>query len=75
MTAAVAIWMYVLGVVLGLWRVDGTPLERVLLAVAWPVGLAACLLTLATLALAALLLFPAVAAAAAVLGGLAWWFG
>ena len=75
MTATIAIWTYVLGVAVGLWRSDGGPLERVLLALAWPLAVAACLVTLAVLGVAAMVLFPAVAAAAAVVAGLAWWLG
>jgi len=65
--------VYVAGVALGLWRADAPPARRIGLAVLWPVALAACVVTLTTLSVAAVVLFPLVGVVA--VGGVAglWW--
>jgi len=68
----VALIAYLVGVIIGLWRTDGTPLMRCGLALLWPVGPAAFLGTIAVLLAASLVAFPAVGAVAAV-GALVWW--
>lgn len=73
MTTAIVAWIYVFGALVGLLRVDAPPLQRVLLAVAWPVALVACVVTLTVLGAAAVVLFPAVGVGVALMAGLAWW--
>jgi len=65
--------VYVAGVALGLWRADAPPARRLGLALLWPVALAACVVTLTTLSVAAVVLFPLVGVVA--VGGVAglWW--
>jgi hypothetical protein len=65
--------VYLAGVAVGLWRADAPPARRIGLALMWPVALAACLVTLTTLSVAAVVLFPLVGVAA--VGGAAglWW--
>jgi len=65
--------VYVAGVALGLWRADAPPARRIGLALLWPVALAACVVTLTTLSVAAVVLFPLVGVVA--VGGVAglWW--
>lgn len=53
------LWMiYLAGVGVGLWRVDGPPPVKVLLAALWPVGPAMFVIVVAGLALAATVAFP-----------------
>ena len=67
------IWaIYLAGVAIGLWRVDGPPPVKLLLAVLWPVGPAAFVLVVSVLVLAAAVAFPWLGALA-VIAGLAWW--
>ena len=61
---------YSLGVIAGLILTDGRPATRVMVALLWPLGPAAFLVTVAVLVLAAMIAFPlfgglVVAAAAA----------
>jgi hypothetical protein len=65
--------VYAAGVAIGLWRVDGSPAARLTLALLWPLAVLAAMLTLTVLALAALMLFPALGAAV-VVAGVIWWF-
>jgi hypothetical protein len=44
-----AIAVYLIGVLIGLWRTDGPPLTRLGLAVLWPIGPLAFLLTVSGL--------------------------
>jgi hypothetical protein len=61
--------VYLAGVVTGLWMVDGRPAARIALALLWPLGPLAFVVTVTGLFLAALVAFPLfgglVAAAAA----------
>ena len=68
----VVLVVYVAGVVIGLWRVDANPLTRVGVSLLWPLGVVAGVVTISTLGLAAMVLFPVfgVAVVAAVIG---WW--
>jgi hypothetical protein len=67
------IWLtYLAGVAVGLWRVDGPPLVKLLLAVLWPIGPAVFLLVVGGLLLAAAIAFPWIGALA-VAAALAWW--
>jgi len=56
-TSAIAL-IYAAGVLLGLARVDADAFERVWLAVLWPLGPLACVVTIATLIIASLVAFP-----------------
>lgn len=44
---------YLLGVMVGLWRTDGPPSTKLTLALLWPLGLLAFLITVSGLILAA----------------------
>ena len=70
----VVLIVYVAGVVLGLLRVDASPVTRLVVSLLWPLGVAAGVVTISVLVLAAMVLFPvlgvAIAAAAALIG---WW--
>ena len=64
---------YVAGVVWGLIMIDARPAARIGLALLWPVGPLAFVLTIAVLLGAALIAYPALGAAALLAAGLAWW--
>jgi hypothetical protein len=66
------VWAYLLGVLVGLWRTDAPPLQRLGLSLLWPVAVLACVVTLSILSIAAAILFPVVGVAALVAGGAAW---
>ena len=68
----IALVVYGAGVLIGLMAIDARPAARVGLALAWPIGPAAFVVTLAVLLAASLIAFPmfaAIVAGAAV----AWW--
>ena len=65
--------IYGIGVLFGLWRVDGPPMTKAGLALLWPVGPIAFVVTVGILLTASLIAFPW-AGAAAVAAALAWWF-
>lgn len=65
--------LYAVGAAVALVRTDGGPLERVVLAVFWPVGPVAFAVTVAVLLAASLIAFPAVAVPAAAAAAAAWW--
>jgi hypothetical protein len=44
---------YLLGVLIGLWRVDGPPATKLTLALLWPIGPLAFLVTISGLVVAA----------------------
>jgi hypothetical protein len=56
------VWIYAIGALIGVALADGPPASRLGLALLWPVGPAAFLVTLAVLAAASLIAFPLVAA-------------
>jgi hypothetical protein len=67
--------VYAAGVVVGLLRVDAPPGARLLIALSWPLGIAAGVVTITVLLLAAMVRFPMVGAAV-VAGALlvsGWW--
>ena len=66
------LFIYLAGVALGLWRVDAAPAGKVMLALGWPVGLAAAAVVLVLLSGAAVLLFPVFGAAVVAAATLAW---
>ena len=65
--------MYVIGVVIGLCRVDGNGATKVIVALLWPLGPLAFVATLAILLVASVIAFPVVGAAAAAAAAGAWW--
>lgn len=71
MTALVAI--YVAGALVALWRTDAAPVTRMAIAVLWPIGPLAFVVTVTILLAASVIAFPALGAALLVAGGLAWW--
>jgi hypothetical protein len=70
---AAALIVYGLGALTALWRVDGGPLTRISLALLWPLGPLAFVVTVAVLVGAALVAFPVFGAVAALAAGIAWW--
>lgn len=69
----VALLIYLAGVAAALLFTDARPLARVGLAVAWPIGPAAFVATIAVLLAAALVIFPVFGAAVAGVALTAWW--
>ena len=66
--------IYAAGALLALWRTDASWPIRLALAVLWPIGPLAFLVTLAILLGASLIAFPVVAGVVAVVGAAAvWW--
>ena len=65
--------IYAGGVLVGLARIDAPPRVRTALALLWPIGPVAFLVTIAVLIMASLIAFPVFGAAAVVVTGLAWW--
>ena len=65
--------VYAAGVIVGLWRVDGSPAARVTIALLWPLGVLAAVVTITALVLAAMVLFPLVGVAGALAAALIWW--
>jgi len=47
--------IYLIGVLIGLWRTDGRPLTKMLVALTWPLGVAAFVVTISGLFVAALI--------------------
>jgi len=70
-----ALAIYAFGVAAGLVLTDATPLARVVIALLWPLGAAAFVVTIATLLVAAMLVFPVFGVAVLVAAAAAWaWF-
>lgn len=67
-----AFWVYLAGVLIGLWRVDGPLAVRLGVAILWPVGVLAALVTVTGLGLVALVLFPKVGIAVAIVAAAIW---
>ena len=66
--------IYAAGVLIALWRTDAHWSTRIAVAVLWPLGPLAFLVTLAILLAASLIAFPLIAGGIAVIGGLGvWW--
>ena len=68
-----ALVVYVAGVLVGLWKVDGPMAARVGLSAVWPLGVLALLVTAPILIVAGLVLFPVVGVAVTAAGVLGWW--
>ena len=66
--------VYVVGVVIGLVAIDGGPATRIGLALAWPLGPLAFLVTVAGLVLVAAIAFPLFGLVVAALAAAAWIF-
>jgi hypothetical protein len=64
---------YLAGVLAGLVLVDGRPATRIGLALAWPLGPLAFIVTIAGLVLAAMIAFPIFGAVAAAAAAITWW--
>lgn len=71
-----ALWaLYAAGAIVAIWRTDAAWPIRLGLAVLWPVGPLAFLVTVLILLAASLIAFPAVAGLLAAVTALAvWWF-
>lgn len=72
MTAALVV--YLAGVALALWRTDAGWPVRLALAILWPVGPLAFILTVSLLLAASLVAFPAVGVGAAAIAALIFWW-
>ena len=68
-----ALFLYLAGVVVGLWRTDDRPAVRALMAVLWPIGPLAFAVTFSVLLAASIVAFPAVGATVVAGAALAWW--
>ena len=70
------VWaVYAVGVVLALWRTDARWGTRIALALLWPIGPIAFVITVAILLGASLIAFPVVAGLIAVVAAAGiWWF-
>ena len=68
------IWVtYLAGVLVGIAMTDARPLTRLALALLWPLGPAAFVVTVTILLLAAMIAFPLLGVAAAVAAAAVWW--
>jgi hypothetical protein len=66
--------IYAAGVLIALWRTDARWPTRIAVAVLWPLGPLAFLVTVAILLAASLIAFPLIAGGLAVIGGIGvWW--
>jgi hypothetical protein len=68
-----ALIVYAVGIVLALWRTDASWPARLAIALLWPIGPAAFVITVAILLAASLIAFPLVAAATIAIAGIGWW--
>lgn len=64
---------YVAGVAVGLWRIDGSPAARLAIALLWPLGVVAAIVTISALVISAMVLFPLVGVAGVLAVALIWW--
>lgn len=65
--------VYVAGVAWGLIMIDARPAARLGLALLWPLGPLAFVLTITILLVASLVAYPAVGAGVLIAAGVAWW--
>ena len=72
-TVNLVLVVYVVGVVWGLLRIDARPFIRIVLALLWPLGPVAFVVTLATLFAASLIAFPLFGALMVAAAGVMWW--
>lgn len=66
--------IYAIGVIAGLLLTDARPPARIAIALAWPLGVAAFLVTIAILFVAAMLVFPVFGAAVLAVAVLGWFW-
>ena len=69
----IALGIYLLGAAVALWRTDATWPVRAAVAVLWPIGPAAFVVTVLLLLAASTIAFPAVGVLGAAGALLAWW--
>ena len=67
------VFLYLGGTLVGLFCTDARPAGRIALALLWPLGPLAFLVTTTILVVAAAIAFPLVGLAGAALGAAAWW--
>jgi hypothetical protein len=68
-----ALIVYVVGVVVGLLRIDASPMTRLVVALLWPVGALAGVVTVSGLVLMAMVLFPVLGVAVVAGAAVTWW--
>jgi hypothetical protein len=71
--ASLAVLLYVFGVVWCLLMSDARPAERIALALCWPLGPIAFVVTVAILLGAAVIAYPVVMATVAISATVLWW--
>ena len=69
----IALGIYLLGAAVALWRTDAAWPVRAAVAMLWPIGPAAFIVTVLLLLAASTIAFPAVGVLAAAAALLAWW--
>jgi hypothetical protein len=69
----VVLLIYAVGVAIGLVFADAKPIARIALALAWPIGPAAFVATIALLLAASLVIFPLFGAVVALGAAATWW--
>jgi hypothetical protein len=65
--------VYVVGVMIGLVTIDAGPAARLGLALAWPLGPLAFIVTVAGLLVVAAIAFPVFGLVLAAMAGVSWW--
>jgi hypothetical protein len=65
--------VYAIGVVIAVALTDARPAARIALALVWPLGPIAFLVTISVLVVAAMIAFPVFGAVAATAAALIWW--
>jgi hypothetical protein len=65
--------VYVAGALVALWRTDASLVTRLLIALLWPVGPLAFVVTISILVAASLIAFPALGGLVLVAIALTWW--
>jgi hypothetical protein len=71
-TVHLLVAVYVVGVAIGLWRVDGGPMTKLVLAVLWPIGPLAGAVVISGLLLVSLVAFPRFGVAVGAAALVAW---
>ena len=67
-----ALAIYAIGVAVGLMLTDARPLARAAIALLWPLGIVAFVVTIAVLVVAAMLVFPAFGVAVLAAAAASW---
>ena len=68
-----ALLLYIGGLAVGLLLTDGRPLERLVLALLWPLGPLAFVVTVTILIVAAVIAFPMFGLVALGVAAMTWW--